>query len=81
MCPSFRVTREEEHSTRGRAHLLWEMTQGDVIHDGGRMNKSRNRWISASPAKDAKATARWGSTSRLIRRNFSRTTTRANAAP
>ncbi len=28
MCPSFRVTREEEHSTRGRAHLLWEMAQG-----------------------------------------------------
>ena len=34
MCPSFRVTREEEHSTRGRAHLLWEMTQGEVIRDG-----------------------------------------------
>jgi FAD/FMN-containing dehydrogenase/Fe-S oxidoreductase len=34
MCPSFRVTREEEHSTRGRAHLLWEMAQGDVIQDG-----------------------------------------------
>jgi FAD/FMN-containing dehydrogenase/Fe-S oxidoreductase len=34
MCPSFRVTREEEHSTRGRAHLLWEMTQRDVIQDG-----------------------------------------------
>jgi len=34
MCPSFRVTREEEHSTRGRAHLLWEMAKGDVIHDG-----------------------------------------------
>jgi Fe-S oxidoreductase len=33
MCPSFRVTREEEHSTRGRAHLLWEMTQGEVIKD------------------------------------------------
>ena len=31
MCPSFRVTREEEHSTRGRAHLLWEMTQGEVV--------------------------------------------------
>ena len=28
MCPSWRVTHEEEHSTRGRAHLLWEMTQG-----------------------------------------------------
>ena len=34
MCPSFRATREEEHSTRGRAHLLWEMTKGDVIKDG-----------------------------------------------
>ncbi len=36
MCPSFRVTRDEEHSTRGRAHLLWEMAQGDVIRDGWR---------------------------------------------
>ena len=36
MCPSFRVTREEEHSTRGRAHLLWEMTKGDIIKDGWR---------------------------------------------
>jgi FAD/FMN-containing dehydrogenase/Fe-S oxidoreductase len=36
MCPSFRVTRDEEHSTRGRAHLLWEMTQGEVIKDGWR---------------------------------------------
>jgi len=36
MCPSFRVTREEEHSTRGRAHLLWEMTKGDVIRSSWR---------------------------------------------
>jgi len=34
MCPSFRATREERFSTRGRAHLLWEMLQGDVIVDG-----------------------------------------------
>jgi len=34
MCPSYRATREEEHSTRGRAHLLWEMTKGDIIADG-----------------------------------------------
>jgi FAD/FMN-containing dehydrogenase/Fe-S oxidoreductase len=34
MCPSFRVTREEEHSTRGRAHLLWEMTQGEFLQNG-----------------------------------------------
>src|SRR5581483_5123255 len=25
MCPSYMVTREEMHSTRGRAHLLFEM--------------------------------------------------------
>src|ERR1700733_5907741 len=34
MCPSYRVTRDEEHSTRGRAHLLWEMTQGEGRKDG-----------------------------------------------
>ena len=28
MCPSYRATKDEAHSTRGRAHLLWEMTQG-----------------------------------------------------
>jgi FAD/FMN-containing dehydrogenase/Fe-S oxidoreductase len=31
MCPSYMATREEKHSTRGRAHLLWEMLEGDVI--------------------------------------------------
>jgi FAD/FMN-containing dehydrogenase/Fe-S oxidoreductase len=31
MCPSFQVTREEKHSTRGRAHLLWEMLEGDPV--------------------------------------------------
>jgi FAD/FMN-containing dehydrogenase/Fe-S oxidoreductase len=34
MCPSYRVTHDEEHSTRGRAHLLWEMTQGQGRSDG-----------------------------------------------
>ncbi|HSE49910.1 MAG TPA: FAD-linked oxidase C-terminal domain-containing protein [Terriglobales bacterium] len=36
MCPSYMVTREEKHSTRGRAHLLWEMLQGDVLREGWR---------------------------------------------
>jgi FAD/FMN-containing dehydrogenase/Fe-S oxidoreductase len=36
MCPSYRVTKEEKFSTRGRAHLLWEMLQGEVITDGWR---------------------------------------------
>jgi FAD/FMN-containing dehydrogenase/Fe-S oxidoreductase len=34
MCPSWRATHDEEHSTRGRAHLLWEMTQGEGREDG-----------------------------------------------
>ncbi len=34
MCPSYRATREEEHVTRGRTHLLWEMLHGDVITEG-----------------------------------------------
>lgn len=34
MCPSYMVLREEKHSTRGRAHLLFEMLQGDVVTDG-----------------------------------------------
>ena len=36
MCPSYMVTHEEKHTTRGRAHLLWEMLQGDVIDKGWR---------------------------------------------
>jgi FAD/FMN-containing dehydrogenase/Fe-S oxidoreductase len=36
MCPSYMVTREEQHSTRGRARLLFEMLQGDVIETGWR---------------------------------------------
>ncbi|WP_051898827.1 FAD-binding and (Fe-S)-binding domain-containing protein [Sciscionella sediminilitoris] len=30
MCPSYRATREEKHSTRGRARLLFEMLNGDL---------------------------------------------------
>lgn len=36
MCPSYMATREEKHSTRGRAHLLWEMMQGNILKDGWR---------------------------------------------
>ena len=34
MCPSYMATLEEEHSTRGRAHMLFEMLQGEVIEEG-----------------------------------------------
>jgi FAD/FMN-containing dehydrogenase/Fe-S oxidoreductase len=36
MCPSFQATREERHSTRGRAHLLFEMMRGDALSRGWR---------------------------------------------
>ncbi|MFI6773051.1 FAD-binding and (Fe-S)-binding domain-containing protein [Nocardia sp. NPDC050412] len=42
MCPSYRATREEEHSTRGRARLLFEMLQGEVITDGWRSTEVRD---------------------------------------
>lgn len=45
MCPSFRATGEEAHSTRGRARLLHEMLAGDaggVITDGWRSREVRD---------------------------------------
>ncbi len=39
MCPSFRATGEEMHSTRGRARLLFEMANGDVIKGGWDSNE------------------------------------------
>jgi FAD/FMN-containing dehydrogenase/Fe-S oxidoreductase len=36
MCPSFLVTREENDTTRGRAHLLFEMFHGGLIKAGWR---------------------------------------------
>ncbi len=36
MCPSFHATREERHSTRGRARLLFEMLKGDPVSEGWR---------------------------------------------
>ncbi|MFH8702058.1 FAD-binding and (Fe-S)-binding domain-containing protein [Streptomyces chartreusis] len=42
MCPSYRATREEEHSTRGRARLLFEMVNNDgdsPVVDGWRSDE------------------------------------------
>ena len=39
MCPSYRATGEEQHSTRGRAHLLWEMLAG-ALQDQGFQSQS-----------------------------------------
>jgi FAD/FMN-containing dehydrogenase/Fe-S oxidoreductase len=40
MCPSFMVTRDEKHTTRGRARMLWEMLNGDEL-DGFRSGEVR----------------------------------------
>ena len=42
MCPSYRATREENHSTRGRARLLQEMVRGETIQDGWRSQEVKN---------------------------------------
>jgi FAD/FMN-containing dehydrogenase/Fe-S oxidoreductase len=46
MCPSYMVTREEEHCTRGRARLLFEMldgtARGGTIGDGWRSDAVRD---------------------------------------
>ncbi|MET7479144.1 FAD-binding and (Fe-S)-binding domain-containing protein [Streptomyces sp. NPDC005648] len=45
MCPSYQVTREEEHSTRGRARLLFEMLDGHgdgAVRDGWRSQAVRD---------------------------------------
>ncbi|PYP92708.1 MAG: FAD-binding oxidoreductase [Candidatus Angelobacter sp. Gp1-AA117] len=41
MCPSYMVTKEEMHSTRGRTHLLFEMLQGDPMKGGWRSDSVR----------------------------------------
>ncbi|MDF3287806.1 FAD-binding and (Fe-S)-binding domain-containing protein [Streptomyces silvisoli] len=45
MCPSYRATGEEEHSTRGRARLLFEMLGGhadSAVTDGWRSKEVRD---------------------------------------
>ena len=59
MCPSYMVTREEEHSTRGRARLLFEMLdgtgRGGVIADGWRSEAVRDALDLCLACKGCKA--------------------------
>ena len=41
MCPSYMVTREEKDSTRGRARMLFEMMNGEIIEDGWKSEEVR----------------------------------------
>ena len=42
MCPSYRVTHDEQHSTRGRARLLFEMASGQLVTGGWRSTEVRD---------------------------------------
>ncbi|MGN6687998.1 MAG: FAD-binding and (Fe-S)-binding domain-containing protein [Actinomycetales bacterium] len=59
MCPSYMVTREEEHSTRGRARLLFEMLdgtrRGGAIADGWRSDAVRDALDLCFACKGCKA--------------------------
>ncbi|ASW57713.1 FAD-binding oxidoreductase [Plantactinospora sp. KBS50] len=59
MCPSYMATREEEHSTRGRARLLFEMldgtARGGVIADGWRSDAVRDALDLCLACKGCKA--------------------------
>jgi FAD/FMN-containing dehydrogenase/Fe-S oxidoreductase len=54
MCPSYRVTREEEHSTRGRARLLFEMLNGAEL-DGWRSDEVKEALDLCLACKACKA--------------------------
>ncbi len=86
MCPSYRATGEEEHSTRGRARLLFEMLDGPGTArtaappsprspTGGGPPRCATPSTSAWPARAASRTARPGSTWPPTRRSSSPSTT------
>ena len=81
MCPSFRATGEEAHSTRGRARLLFEMAngRGDRGTGGGRPRSPR-RWTCACRARAASATARSAWTWRPTRPSSSPSATAGGCA-
>ncbi|WP_144137695.1 FAD-binding and (Fe-S)-binding domain-containing protein [Paraburkholderia sp. BCC1884] len=55
MCPSYRATREEQYSTRGRAHLFWEMLQGEVIADGWQSREVKDALDTCLACKGCKS--------------------------
>jgi Fe-S oxidoreductase len=55
MCPSYMVTREEMHSTRGRARLLNEMLRGEAVADGWRSEAVKDALDLCLSCKGCKA--------------------------
>ncbi|WP_322060000.1 FAD-binding and (Fe-S)-binding domain-containing protein [Paraburkholderia sp. J63] len=55
MCPSFKATREERNSTRGRARLFFEMLNGEVIdetRDAQAVKESMDMCLSCKGCKN-----------------------------
>ena len=79
MCPSYMVTLEEEHSTRGRAHMLFELLQGEVIRDGWQDEQVKESlWTCAWRARLVSRNAPRTWTSRRTKRNSCLIFMRAN---
>ena len=57
MCPSYLATGDEKDSTRGRARVLQELTNGSLVKDS-LATRCTTRWICACPARAARRTAR-----------------------
>jgi hypothetical protein len=63
MCPSYRVTRDEQHLTRGRANTLRLALSGQLGPDALTVaSRCARRWTCASAARAASANARPAST-------------------
>lgn len=55
MCPSYRATRDERFSTRGRSRLFWEMLQGDVVKDGWKSQEVKQALDTCLACKGCKS--------------------------
>jgi hypothetical protein len=55
--PSYRVTRDEQHVTRGRANTLRLALSGQLGPDALTSEACTRRWTCASPARAAGASA------------------------
>ena len=80
MCPSYMVTHEEEHSTRGRAHMLFEMMQGQTIKNGWKDDHVKNALDLCLACKGCKGDCPVMWIWQLISRNFYHIITMANCA-
>ncbi|MCK7491554.1 MAG: hypothetical protein MZW92_07540 [Comamonadaceae bacterium] len=80
--PSYMATGEERHSTRGRARLLFEMLQGEVITEGFQQRSGEGRAgplpvLQELQERVPDAASTW----RRTRRSSSRATTRDAVGP